>query len=49
VNGLVHNVPEKELVSFNKSMHKILSNPNSQIPKQHRIWMNGLVHNCKGL
>lgn len=49
MNGLVHNVPENELINFNESMHRIISNPNSQIPELHRIWMNGLYKSCKGL
>jgi len=46
---VMHNVPQTELIGFNKSMHKLYSNPNSQITIQHLNWIQKLVDKCKGL
>lgn len=46
---LTHNIPQSELIGFNRSMYRLYLNPNTEISQQHRIWMQKLVNKCKGL
>lgn len=49
VEILMNNIPQTELIGFNKSMYQIYSNPNSQIPIKHLNCMKEIVDSCKGL
>lgn len=49
VDFFIHNVPQSELIGFNRSMYRLYSNPDTKIPQQHRIWVQKLVDKCKGL
>jgi len=49
IDVFTNNIPQSELVGFNKSMYILYSNSDTKIPQQHRIWIQKLMNKCKGL